>query len=48
MVLPRATFLMNLSTKPGGTYEMPKKIDNELYCKRRKKQEGPKEDGLML
>jgi hypothetical protein len=37
MVLPRATFLMNLSTKPGEIYEVPKRINNELYSKRKKK-----------
>jgi predicted SprT family Zn-dependent metalloprotease len=37
MVLPRATFLMNLSTKPGKFCEMPKIINNELYSKRNKK-----------
>jgi hypothetical protein len=37
MVLPRATFVMNLSTKPGEFCEMPKRIYNELYFKRKKK-----------
>jgi hypothetical protein len=37
MVLPRATLLMNLITKPGEIYEMSKRINNELYSKRKKK-----------
>ena len=39
---------MTLSTKPGEIYEMSKRINNELYSKRKKKYEGPKEDGVML
>jgi hypothetical protein len=37
MVLPTATFLMNLSIKPGEFCEMPKRIYNELYSKKKKK-----------
>jgi hypothetical protein len=37
MALPRATFLMNLSTKPGEFCEMPNRIYNELYSKMKKK-----------
>jgi len=37
MVLPRPTFLMNLSTNPGVFCEMPKRIYNELYLKMKKK-----------
>jgi len=37
MVLPRPTFLMNLSTNPGEFCEIPKRIYDKLYSKMKKK-----------